>query len=524
MYNEQQYIPKIEETEVRKGGDMAMGAGQMAMQGASMGAAAGPWGAAIGGAAGLTAGAAQQIAGMMAEKKQRATDKAMNTQHYNSLNRLPNEQRYQTLQAKKGIKSNRYQKIEIEGGKTKDAPGELVVNTKTYDLRYDSTGDKPHEKGGKKITLGKNEAVIDSQNDPDAYSKFKSAMMKYKLRKDPAAKRYMDDTINNLPTQDETRKNNKGELLADDGIIIPEEIGPSPIQREQGVNPYITAPPTTPIPPGGNPEQSVTPYFYKSDQPTMTGGSNVMGKAMGLLGGAGKYANVAHNLIKGSEAPDRVQRRYHGFEDRKYVDRSDAMRDTVEQQANATRRTLRGSGLSAGQKQNYGASISSKAEQQLNTINTGEAQRADAINDQNYQRRQATQAINLDLANRYDEQDAQAKAATEDYTDKGISELAQRSEIGEQTSYMKSADAAKEARDQKAIEGGTYDYGTFRYGADGKARMLPSGEKMSQEEKDQHNIKHALNYYPSEIAKRFKTLSPAEKVEFVRNNPHRMSI
>lgn len=496
MNNEELYIPKVKETEVRTGGTMAKGIGSRAVQGASMGAAAGPWGAAVGAAAGVTVGAIEQVGGMLQEKDQRAADKAMNTRYYNSMHRAPNKQRYQTLQAEEGMKSSRYQTVEVEGGKTVDAPGELVINTKTYDLRYDSTGDKPHEEGGKKITLGKDEAVINSQDDPDAYTKFKSAMMKYKLRKDPEAKRYMDDTIKALPTSEET-KARYGMVKAATGL---QQLQSDPMTDGNAPVPY---------------EESLS----------SSGGGFNAGSLTSKIGQVGKYANVAHNLVKGMEEPDKVHRRYHGHTDRKYIDRSDNMKNAVQDQANATRRTLRGSGLSAGQRYNYNSSIASKAEQQLNTINTGEAQRADAINDQNQQRRQATQAINLDLANRYDEQDAQAVAATNDHTDKAVKESSQLAELGEQRQYMKNQDAAKGARDTKAIDGGTYDYGEFRFGRDGTSRKIIDGSNMTQEQKNIVNLENATNYLSNDKLAMYNELpTEAERLEFLMKNKHRMYI
>lgn len=174
----------------------------------------------------------------------------------------------------------------------------------------------------------------------------------------------------------------------------------------------------------------------------------------------GAYASALNNLVMGTKPAERVTRRYLHQEDLDYNDRSAAQRRAITEQRNATNMMLRGKGLSTGQQQSYLGQAGAQALSQHEAINEAEARRADAVDQFNTQQRNQSKQTNLGLANQYDTEDAQNRAAKQRYMDQGMADLAELSQYNDQRRYMMSRDAKLDDVQQKSIGlTGTNNYG-----------------------------------------------------------------
>jgi hypothetical protein len=106
---------------------------------------------------------------------------------------------------------------------------------------------------------------------------------------------------------------------------------------------------------------------------------------------------------------------------------------------------MRGRGLSAGQAQSYASQIGAQALRANAQVNDREAQRYDAVNNANIQGSNQAKAMNTQMASRYDEIDAQNRAAKQKYGDQGILDIANFGQVNEQKRYMMD-------RDKRAFE------------------------------------------------------------------------
>lgn len=437
IYDEGAFVPKLKETDVRDGKDIAKGAGAMAMQGAQVGQAFGPWGMAAGALTGATVGAVSGLMGQRQEKNQLATDKNMNSMHYNSMGRQLDDQRYQTLQAEHGMDNNTGQSQDIAVQKK-----EVVMNKNNYNMMMDTTkaGAGSHSDGTDKvIKVNPDQVVI-----PDETGAVKSAIKRYKLNGDKKAKAFLDRKIEEIPDVAPTGED--GNPMAKDGwkygsIFNKGYVGDPADERvsyrtwKKGASQY-----------GGDTSKSEYRRNYGLDLDDKAGfdKDDKAGFDKDKLS-VGKWANVAYNLYQGAQPAETVERRLHGFDEIDFVDRSSQARSDINTQMNASIAAGKGSGLSAGQRHNYNAQRGAQVARNLGSLNTQQAIRADEVNMTNAQNYAQVQQANLGLSNQYDDQDAMNRAAKQAFTGKAFSEIPQISQFNTQAANMK-------ARNEKQYE------------------------------------------------------------------------
>jgi hypothetical protein len=208
-----------------------------------------------------------------------------------------------------------------------------------------------------------------------------------------------------------------------------------------------------------------------------------------------KYANILHNLAKGTEAAEKTYRRFTTPEQLDYRDMSAAQRRAVREQRNAEQQMLRGKGLTAGQQQSYLSQAGGRYAGRMEDINEREAQRASAVDQYNVAQRARAGEMNLNLARQYDVEDAQNRAARQRYLDTAFAETSTLAGIEEQADYMRDKDRRMFDIQEKTIPLiGTKD---FQYSADnwnqpvwgkqpavdtrlGSGEALPEGAQIMQ--------------------------------------------
>ena len=177
-----------------------------ALQAAQMGAKYGPW---VAGGAALAGGIyafTQQKKGQEQEKENLKNDKIHNSYQESLEGRSLREDTMVSAQAKYGMNAkNRYETAEIEGdgSGSADGIGEIHVD-KDYNIKNVAKGGKRHEDGGFEINnLEKTDTIFPTQNNEKEFNKVMGAINKWKLRRDPRAKKFLDKTKNSLPTDED---------------------------------------------------------------------------------------------------------------------------------------------------------------------------------------------------------------------------------------------------------------------------------------------------------------------------------
>ena len=199
-------VQPVKETDVRDGGDIAVATTKGALQAAQMGAKYGPW---VAGGAALAGGIyafTQQKKGQEQEKENLKNDKIHNSYQESLEGRSLREDTMVSAQAKYGMNAkNRYETAEIEGdgSGSADGIGEIHVD-KDYNIKNVAKGGKRHEDGGFEINnLEKTDTIFPTQNNEKEFNKVMGAINKWKLRRDPRAKKFLDKTKNSLPTDED---------------------------------------------------------------------------------------------------------------------------------------------------------------------------------------------------------------------------------------------------------------------------------------------------------------------------------
>lgn len=137
-----------------------------------------------------------------------------------------------------------------------------------------------------------------------------------------------------------------------------------------------------------------------------------------------QYTPAISNVIKGFQTPEKVDREYYKPETYKYKDLSESLRRESDLQAEVDKENAaRFSGGSA-QVARAGKAMASAARfRRLQAIDVQEQQRADSINSANIGIRNQAKGTNIELKSKYDELDAQNKAAVDAYFDQGVSDF-----------------------------------------------------------------------------------------------------
>ena len=215
-------VQKRPEQDVRSGLDIALGASNTAATGAQIGNKVMPGGvgAAVGGAAGLLFGLEQQRQGKIKEEIQKDSDVAYNKFADSLSGRVAQTQYMSPVQAKKGIKSNKYQIGEIEGDGSGDPNGLGEIHTdKNYNVKNIPNGGKSHEEGGVKVQMEEGDIVFPTQGNKQMYDKVMGLISRYK-RGDSNAKNQLEKIRQSLPSDADSQKYNDGTKK-----VKPQELG-----------------------------------------------------------------------------------------------------------------------------------------------------------------------------------------------------------------------------------------------------------------------------------------------------------
>ena len=490
-------IQKIKETELMSGLDMATHASTMAATGAQIGSKFGPITAGVGLALGTGVGLIQASDTRERQREQREQDVIYNRAVEDLEGRTAKSQRAQIAQAKNGLR-NRYQLdvVEMEGGTPAEGGGEIHTD-KNYNIIKNAKGGNTHEKGGVKTKMNQDDIIWPTQNKED-YDRVLNKINRYKLNGDKSAKAWLDnkqkqlptdsdygyapkaqkgmvnenknfkallrklkrenpdsinltvEQINNMdnkiaenfvsanlqeqptsviPKSEQVQINKDGIIETPDGTQYKKSIGGTFRKLRKGGKIWTKAPEeevqTVLKSQAENPEQKNVYdeiYDYKDHQNPLS------------------YANVAYNLKEGAKSPDKSTRYNYVPGKYEYTPRTEAeMRQIAEAQSSALG-NLRGRGMSAGQSQAYLGQISAQTARQRASVYDREAERADNANMINFQTREGAKEFNIGQADRYNIEDLQNAAATNRFTQAGISELAKRTDLGAQRKYMQDVD------------------------------------------------------------------------------------
>ena len=239
--------------------------------------------------------------------------------------------------------------------------------------------------------------------------------------------------------------------------------GQSPYRRDaQSMNPNSYDDPTSAMP--GMVARDNT-SFKKSPDPTMPDsgissglddapakdGSNLKGLAGNALGYMGTSASAINNLITGYGEDDKVARNYYTPEKQKYQKLSGTAKKENLENRNAALLASRGKGQTAGTMEGMNRAISGQYTKANERINEKENFRFYQNEAQNTQAENQAQMANLQLTNKYNEQDAQNKAAGKRYVDQGWSEVSTMAQLGVQENNLKRRNDAQDKMDAETV-------------------------------------------------------------------------
>lgn len=197
-------IQKVPETQ-RSGDEDAKIAGTSMAQGMKAGSSYGPWGALIGGVIGGAKGIIQADSASAKQFDAMRDEKAHNAFVDNLSGRQLKNTNLVRAQARYGMKTNKYEKVEIEGdgsGDLRHGIGEIHVDKK-YNIKNVAKGSPTHEEGGHKINIKKGDTVFPTQNSKEEYDNVMDAIKRYKVNGDKRAKKYLDLKKASLPTDED---------------------------------------------------------------------------------------------------------------------------------------------------------------------------------------------------------------------------------------------------------------------------------------------------------------------------------
>ena len=403
----------VNATDTQKNGKKSVGGAALtgAASGAAMGASVGgPWGAAIGGVVG---GAAGGISAAIGNKK---TDKKMAVQAVKDAEAkklamftpMKNTQAPMYKKGTAGAVNNKL--VEVEKDEVVLRKGMDGSFTKVADFK----GGKSHERGGEDYILKVGDVVFPGHK--------RDLINSYLSKRDFAA---IDRERQKLPKEvPETKKlydGWKGEA--------PKEynFGRTDVKKEADTIAGLTF------------NKTKTPETYLGGSKLSLGGEKIFNSATPVTPNvapvptskspkrdkanwwnAVDYAQPVANIIQGMGAPEKTTRRYITPEEVAYKDQSAGVR----QEAAIADRIRRGNTTTSAQQNRAIANASSAMKSKdMQNIGAQENARADQIAAMNVGIRNQGKQQNLELANRYDEQDLQNKAVVNAYTQQGLFDL-----------------------------------------------------------------------------------------------------
>lgn len=182
------------------------------------------------------------------------------------------------------------------------------------------------------------------------------------------------------------------------------------------------------------------------------GGSQGTSKIGNMLGGAGKYASIANNLVQGLKPAEKVKRNYVRSNTIGYNDMSDpARRESRSAMKGQIDNARNLSGGSAGNARSNAANAYAQNADRIDRINQGEAARFDAVAEKNTQIKNQDKFFNAQVDAQADDMEARNRAAKQSYIDTAMADVSTVAQINEQTKYMKQRDAKADAMDEKQL-------------------------------------------------------------------------
>lgn len=204
-----------------------------------------------------------------------------------------------------------------------------------------------------------------------------------------------------------------------------------------------------------------------------------------------KRANIFANLALGTSPAEQVTRRNFLPEEAKYRDLShNARQANVENRNFQTRRGERQTSRSTSLGTN--AQVNAQYMRQAQEINEREAGRQYQTDMGNLGLRNQAKETNFNMAHRYDEQDAQNRAAKQKFLSQAAAETATLAQYDEQRGYMMDLDAKKLAQDKESMQyvGSKY----FTYDEDGnKVYGGPGSPKRTKQRQYDFNTELGIN-------------------------------
>ena len=367
----------VEATDTQKNGKKSMGGAALtgAASGAAIGSTVGPWGTLIGGVVGGAAGAIsstmanKKIDAKMEEQKLKAAQVA-SMAHFQPLK---NTQAPMYSKGTAGAVNNK--PVEVEKDEVILRKGTDGSFTKVADFK----GGKTHEQGGEPYLLRAGDVIFPGK---------KRELINGYIAKNDAVS--IDKERQKLPKEVGTK--------AKEGVNYMKP-------KDAKITSLLPMPDSRAISLTANPEGTITPT------PT-TKKSNWWN--------ATDYAQPAANIIRGMGVPEKTDRRYMSAEEIQYSDKSAGLR----QEAMIADKVRRGNVSTSAQQNRANANISSAIKSRdLQNIGASENARADQMAAMNVGIRNQTKQQNLELANRYDDQDLQNKAVKDAYKDQGLFDL-----------------------------------------------------------------------------------------------------
>jgi hypothetical protein len=204
-----------------------------------------------------------------------------------------------------------------------------------------------------------------------------------------------------------------------------------------------------------------------------------------------KRTNILANLAKGLEPSEQVTRRNFIPEESEYRDLSESARQANIENRNFQTRRLQGQ-TNRGAALGTNAQVNAQYMRQAQEINEREAGRQYQTDMGNVALRNQAKQANLQMANQYDQQDAQNRAASQKFLSQAAAETTNLSQYDEQRKYMMDRDNRQFAQDRESMQyvGSKY----FGYDENGNRRYSgPGSAKKARRERYDFNTELGLN-------------------------------
>jgi hypothetical protein len=214
-----------------------------------------------------------------------------------------------------------------------------------------------------------------------------------------------------------------------------------------------------------------------------------------------KRANIFANLAMGTGPAEKVTRRNFIPEEGKYRDLSDNARQANIENRNFQTRRLN-SQTSRGASLGTNAQVNAQYMRQAQEINEREAGRQYQTEMGNLGLRNQAKQTNLQMADRYDELDAQNRAARQKFLSQAAAETSTLAQFDEQRKYMMYLDSKKLAQDKESMKyiGSKY-FGYDKYGN----RRYSGPNSANRVKEERYDFNTELNLNPDGSVKKEKT-------------------